>query len=345
MGGSTSQPLVAVVTPVHNGAEFLGSCIESVIAQEYDNWRHVVVDNASTDGSLSIARRLAEGDDRIEVVAEHDFVPLLSNWNRALAHLPTDAVYIKHLSVDDHLRPACLRAMVETAEQHPGVGIVTSAFAIGSHRLPRGAPDRMTVLPGLDVARGALTQGVDFLAQPSVLLLRREAAPSLPNLYPVAGFPPGHSAVPAPAPGDKAGYLDTLERWDVAYLPEVLSEIAARDLEVHRRSRKPFSATSWSQRVAAWQPGRLDLLLDQGERFMGRAATASAIRRTTFHYLRTLGWRALRLQLRDSELVYFQHLSLVHLVARLRDDGYASEARLLAPWRALFRLLDRGEAS
>jgi hypothetical protein len=345
MGRSQNQPLVAVVTPVHNGAEHLEACIESVLAQEYENWRHVVVDNASTDGTISIARRFAELDERIEVRCETEFVPLLTNWNRALAHLPADAVYIKHLSADDCLRPACLRALVEAAESHPGVGIVTSGFFNWRGAGPAGAPSHLTVLPGMQVARETLTRGVNWLAQPSVLLLRREAAPSFPNLYPVEGFPPGHAAVPAPAPGDKAGYLDTLERWDVAFVPEVLSDLSRRDRGAAGRARRPRSATGWSQRVAAWHPGRLDLLLDQGERFLGQAEAASAIRSTTLLYLRAMGWRLLRLQGREPEFAHFQRLCLDHLVPRLRGAGYALEARLLAPLAGVFRRLDRPTAA
>ena len=42
---SISEPLVSVVTPVYNGEKYLCECIESVIAQEYENFEYIVVNN------------------------------------------------------------------------------------------------------------------------------------------------------------------------------------------------------------------------------------------------------------------------------------------------------------
>ena len=64
-----SLPLVSVVTPVYNGERHLEECLESVLAQRYPHWDHVVVDNASGDRSVEIARRYAAKDPRIRVVA------------------------------------------------------------------------------------------------------------------------------------------------------------------------------------------------------------------------------------------------------------------------------------
>src|SRR5256885_7775223 len=43
------QPRVSVITPVYNGEEFLSECIESVLAQSYQNWDYTIVNNCSTD--------------------------------------------------------------------------------------------------------------------------------------------------------------------------------------------------------------------------------------------------------------------------------------------------------
>ena len=45
----TNQPLVSVITPVYNGEKHLAECVESVLAQTYQHWKYVIVDNCSSD--------------------------------------------------------------------------------------------------------------------------------------------------------------------------------------------------------------------------------------------------------------------------------------------------------
>jgi len=42
-----TQPLVSIITPVYNGAEFLRECIESVLAQTYANWDYTILNTAA----------------------------------------------------------------------------------------------------------------------------------------------------------------------------------------------------------------------------------------------------------------------------------------------------------
>ena len=52
-----SRPLVSVITAVHNGERFLGEALESLFAQDYAPFESIVVDDGSTDGTASVARR------------------------------------------------------------------------------------------------------------------------------------------------------------------------------------------------------------------------------------------------------------------------------------------------
>ena len=48
------KPSVSIVTPNYNGAPFLNRCLDSVEAQSFEDWEHIVVDDASSDDSVAL---------------------------------------------------------------------------------------------------------------------------------------------------------------------------------------------------------------------------------------------------------------------------------------------------
>lgn len=61
------DPLVSVVMPVYNGAGTLATAVDSVLNQSQDNLELLIVDDASTDQTPEVARKLADQDRRIRV--------------------------------------------------------------------------------------------------------------------------------------------------------------------------------------------------------------------------------------------------------------------------------------
>src|SRR2546422_5043747 len=119
-----SQPLVSVVTPVYNGEKYLAECIESVLAQTYQSWEYIIINNCSTDRSLEIAQSYAEKDARIRIHNNQEFVGREANENIAFRQITPESKYCKMVHADDWLFPECLMKMVELAEANPSVGIV-----------------------------------------------------------------------------------------------------------------------------------------------------------------------------------------------------------------------------
>jgi glycosyltransferase involved in cell wall biosynthesis len=117
-------PLLAIVTPVYNGARFLAETMDAVQAQTYSNLVHIVLDNASTDGTADILKRYANARIPVIVYRNDTTVPMAANWNKSLTFIPPDAKYFRVLCADDVITPDFSMRMVALAEQHPNVVVV-----------------------------------------------------------------------------------------------------------------------------------------------------------------------------------------------------------------------------
>src|SRR5437762_5707604 len=69
-----ATPLISIVTPSFNQANFIREALESVRLQNYGNWEHVVIDGASTDGTIDLLRRETETEEqqKLSWISEKD---------------------------------------------------------------------------------------------------------------------------------------------------------------------------------------------------------------------------------------------------------------------------------
>jgi glycosyltransferase involved in cell wall biosynthesis len=112
-------PLVSIVTPSYNQAQFLETTIRSVLDQVYPNLEYMVVDGGSTDGSLEIIRKYADR---------------LAWWVSERDRGQTDAInkgfarargkILAWLNSDDTFEPRAVAEVVTFLQAHPDVGMV-----------------------------------------------------------------------------------------------------------------------------------------------------------------------------------------------------------------------------
>ena len=63
-------PLVSIIVPIYNVASYLKECLQSIVAQSYENLDIILIDDGSDDESLKIALNFAEKDERIFVISK-----------------------------------------------------------------------------------------------------------------------------------------------------------------------------------------------------------------------------------------------------------------------------------
>ncbi|HRK17856.1 MAG TPA: glycosyltransferase [Hyphomicrobiaceae bacterium] len=115
---------VDIIIPNYNYGRFLPDCISSIESQGIDDYRILVVDNASTDDSVAIARTCAARNPRIEIVVNETNIGPQGNFNKGLTLASAD--YVMFLCADDWLAPGSMRRALHALDAHP-----EASFAIG----------------------------------------------------------------------------------------------------------------------------------------------------------------------------------------------------------------------
>ena len=169
-----TRPLVSIITPFFNTEAYLAECIESVLAQTYDNWEYILVDNKSTDSSRAIAERYARRDSRIRLFDTPRHLTQIQNYEAALRRMSGEARYCKIVQADDRIFPPCVARMVEVAEGDPRVGIVSSYQLFGEELRGRGLPETDRVFSGHEVCRRHLLWGEYYFGTPTSVLVRAD---------------------------------------------------------------------------------------------------------------------------------------------------------------------------
>ncbi len=114
-------PRVSIVTPSFNQAQFLEQTIKSVLGQEYPDLEYMIVDGASTDGSVEIIQRYAG---RLSWWVSEKDRGQGEAINKGFARATGEIV--GWLNSDDVYQPGAIAAAVEAFQAHPEAGLVFS---------------------------------------------------------------------------------------------------------------------------------------------------------------------------------------------------------------------------
>ena len=125
---TNEKPLVSIIMPVYNTGKYLDKSIGSVIQQIYENWELIVVDDGSTDNSISIIQSFAQKDQRIQLyINESDQHGPGIARNIGLDHLRGKYTYF--IDSDDWIEKELLVDTVTKAEE-TGADLVPFGFII-----------------------------------------------------------------------------------------------------------------------------------------------------------------------------------------------------------------------
>jgi glycosyltransferase involved in cell wall biosynthesis len=148
-------PAIDILIPSYQYGRYLRECVNSVLSQGVEDVRILILDNASTDDSVEIARQLAAQDPRIEVRMRETNLGLMATFNEGVDW--ASSPYFMIICADDLSVPGALTRAMSFMDKNPNVGFIVGQEL--EHR--QGDP-----LPHIDPSSPSewrVSSGHDFL--------------------------------------------------------------------------------------------------------------------------------------------------------------------------------------
>lgn len=167
---------LSVCIPVFNGENFIEEAIESVLNQSFKDFELIIVDNHSTDQTVSLIKKY--NDPRIHFTQNETNIGLIANWNKAIECAQGD--YIKILPADDFLYPECLQlqcSILDKDTKH-NISIVSARRNIisesGKVLFSRGFSKKEGMVSGFKAINQNVRSGGNIIGEAGSLMFRRE---------------------------------------------------------------------------------------------------------------------------------------------------------------------------
>ncbi len=109
------ENLISVIIPVYNRENYIGACIQSVLDQDYPLFEIILVDDGSTDDTVSICRRFVETDSRVRLfLLQHGGVSKARN--KAIEEAKGE--YLFFMDSDDVIHPSLFTSLLQETKAH-----------------------------------------------------------------------------------------------------------------------------------------------------------------------------------------------------------------------------------
>lgn len=154
-----STPSISVVMPVYNAEKYLAETMESILCQTFFDFELIVVNDGSTDASLSILKSFK--DSRITVIENQTNLGNYATRNKG--HRAARGKYICVMDADDLALPYRLEKQYAFMEQNPNVGIAGSCIQYV------GFPETIFRDPSYEITKIKLLVN-NYICHPSIIM-------------------------------------------------------------------------------------------------------------------------------------------------------------------------------
>lgn len=156
----SDTPLVTAIVPTYNGAAFIERTLASLAAQTWPNLEILIGDDASTDETLAVVRRFAEGRRDVRVLTRPANLGWLRNTNDLMNRARGEFLFFAFH--DDVVEPGYVEELTRALLGRPDAVLAFSDMTVAEV----DGTEQVAVFDGLAAARSAVARGLVMAARP-----------------------------------------------------------------------------------------------------------------------------------------------------------------------------------
>ena len=123
MSNETLNPIISVILPVYNAEKYIEEAINSILAQTYQNFELIVINDGSTDKSLNVINQY-EDNNKVSIVTQNNN-GLIFTLNKGIDL--AKGQYIARMDADDIAHPERFEKQLSLFESNPNLGVCSAS--------------------------------------------------------------------------------------------------------------------------------------------------------------------------------------------------------------------------
>ncbi len=119
------MPKISVILPVYNAEKYIEGAVNSILTQTYTDFEFIIINDGSTDNSLTLLTNLAKQDKRIVLISREN-KGLISTLNEAISIAKGD--FIARMDADDIALPERFEKQINYLKAHPDLAVLGTGY-------------------------------------------------------------------------------------------------------------------------------------------------------------------------------------------------------------------------
>ncbi|MFT4304482.1 MAG: glycosyltransferase family 2 protein [Candidatus Woesearchaeota archaeon] len=122
-----NEDLISIILPSYNYEKYIKQTIKSVLRQSYTNLELIIIDDASTDNSVSIIKKIQNKNNKIKLIENKKNIGLLQSYKKALKK--TKGKFVAFIDADDYWHPKNLEYKLSILKNKKEIALVYSNYS------------------------------------------------------------------------------------------------------------------------------------------------------------------------------------------------------------------------